>query len=88
MEGVFILNGTTAVGISGVLTVLTGAIGMLFRQLLAAKEHQIADRDARLVEIGKDRDYWRTYSLRLIDPLERSVEMNEQAVHHLRRTAP
>ena len=62
-ETLVLLNQTTVVAVGGLLTTLGGAIGFLFRAMMAALHEQLqAEREAH-AETRKDRDYWRDLAL-------------------------
>jgi hypothetical protein len=76
-EPQFVLNTTTLAAIGGIMGVLTGAISFLCKALLDSKDHQIKDLKTAVVHIeetyGADRDYWRDFAVRLLEPAERAM---------------
>jgi len=66
----FELNGTTLAGIGAVLGALVGALSFVFRQLIVAKDSQISD-------LKGDRDYWRDFSMTMIQANEKVLSIAE-----------
>jgi hypothetical protein len=67
-----LLNQGTVLAVGGILTTLCGAIGILFRAVMAAMASQLsAEREAHAATRA-DRDYWRELALSKMTPQERA----------------
>lgn len=66
----FELNGTTLTGIGAVLGALVGALSFVFRQLIVSKDAQIQD-------LKGERDYWRSFSMTMMQANEKVLTIAE-----------
>jgi len=66
----FELNGTTLASIGAVLGALVGALSFVFRQLIVAKDSQIFD-------LKSERDYWRNFSMTMMQANEKVLTIAE-----------
>jgi hypothetical protein len=66
----YVVNADTLAAIGGIMGALTGIISWLMRRLLKTKDEQIEDLKSQLghveATIGRDRDYYRDLSMRLM----------------------
>jgi len=72
-----VLNQGTVLAVAGLMSALCGAIGILFRQLLAVLNNQLKLEQDAHAETKADRDYWRDFALGMMEPADRAIRLAE-----------
>lgn len=72
-----VLNQGTVLAVAGIMSALCGAIGILFRQLIAVLNNQLKLEQEAHAQTRSDRDYWRDFALGMLEPADRAIRLAE-----------